>query len=73
LQPKTREPVPMLLTKSAVCRMAGVSMPTVDAEIAAGRLRVTRIRRRTMVHPEDFHAWLDHCRGVTAEGPKDAA
>lgn len=63
---------PRLLTIVEVAECAGVTKPTVYRQIQSGRLRVTRIGGRTLVHPNDYEAWIDLCRGLE-EGAGDAA
>lgn len=65
---------PILMTRKDVCRETGLTDPTIAAEVTAGRLICTRIRRRTLFHRDDFEAWLNECRGLPAgEGDRDAA
>ena len=68
---------PILMTRKDVCRETGLTDPTIAAEVTAGRLVCTRIRRRTLFHREDFEAWLNECREISSgdqgRGDRDAA
>ena len=67
------KPEPLLLSKTAVARLSGVTLPTIDLEIEEGSLQTTRIRRRVLIHRRDFEDWLDRCRAVPVEEASDAA
>ena len=45
-------------------RKAGVSLSTIKRDIVEGKLRATRIRRRLMIHPEDWGSYIQACRSV---------
>jgi len=53
-----------LLSIVEVAECAGVTKPTIYRQIQSGRLRVTRIGGRTLVHPNDYEAWIDLCRCI---------
>jgi len=63
---------PLVLSKAEAARLAGVTLPTIDLEISEGKLRVTRIRRRAVIHRDDFEVWLKACRGIVQEGSHHA-
>lgn len=50
-----------------VVEVAGIGRSTVYREIEAGRLRVTKVGSRTLVHRDDLHAWADSLRGTDQE------
>lgn len=41
-----------------VVRAVGVSRTTIYKEIKAGRLKITKVGRRSLILPENFKAWL---------------
>lgn len=43
-----------------IVQAAGVSRTTIYKEIKLGRLKITKIGRRSVILPENFKAWLAH-------------
>jgi hypothetical protein len=54
------------------CREFGIGRTLAYAEIAAGRLKPFRVRKRTLIAGEDALAWRDLYRGQAPQ-PKRAA
>ena len=48
-------------------KKADVSLATIKRDIAAGKLRPTRIRGCVKVHPRDWEEYLQKCRSVSTE------
>ncbi len=49
---------PLAYTITNVCRISGCGRTKVYEEIAAGRLKVTRIGRRTLIRHAELERWL---------------
>jgi excisionase family DNA binding protein len=50
---------PIAVTIAEAARLVGLSARTLWAEIASGRLRVVRVRRRTLIRYADLTAWFE--------------
>jgi excisionase family DNA binding protein len=49
---------PLALSIEELCRATGLGRTTIYAEIAAGRLRAQKCRRRTVFRVADVEIWL---------------
>lgn len=65
----------MALTVEQACRAAGVSKTCLYREISAGRLRATKIGRRTLITTWSLRAWIEdlEARAVIGAPGTDAA
>jgi len=49
-----------------ICAETTLGRNSVYSEIAKGRLRITKVGRRTIVLAEDFRRWLETLNGAAA-------
>ena len=51
-------------------RLGSVSESTIRREIRSGRLRIVRLRNRTLIDPRDFEIWIESAKtgGVSDRG-----
>lgn len=63
--------LPRLRSIREIAEAAGVSELTILREIKRGNLAVIRIGRRTLIHPDDWRAYLDRrcARRATKAAP----
>ena len=47
--------------EQAAARLGGISKWTIHAWLAKGKLRRTKVGRRTMIRESDLQAFLDEC------------
>jgi hypothetical protein len=55
-----------LTVRDEFLRWSGLCITTIYKEVAAGDLKLTKIRGKSVVAAEDAFSWRDRKRGITA-------